>query len=226
MTYRLVTTFALVIVTTLLTIVSLGERSFSNAATWELVATPLSSDSLERWNAPAKNLEQLNGGNVYLHSTSTITATDVTTHYVFLPIVVKPAVPAVVLQVLAETNAERIEAGCPPLTLNPQLTDAAQGHSLDMALNDFFSHTGSNGFSPEERIQATGYQYWRMAENIAAGYCTPEAVMAAWMNSDGHRRNILDCRLEEIGVGYYYLKDDGGDAPFQHYWTQVFATPR
>ena len=55
---------------------------------------------------------------------------------------------------------------------------------------------------------------------------TPEAVVTGWMNSPGHRVNILNPRLKEIGVGYYFLADDTGKVNYRHYWTQVFATPR
>jgi uncharacterized protein YkwD len=222
MNSRLVTTFVLISATALLILVSLGARSFSEAKTLQFASTQLLTVSPE-----PKDASIINSGKIgYLHSNSTITATDVTTHYVFLPIVVKPAVPEIVLQVVAETNAERIAYGCPPVTLNIQLTDAAQGHSQDMALNDFFLHIGSDGSSPWERIQATGYQYSWAAENIAAGYSTPESVVAGWMGSDGHRANILNCNLEEIGVGYYYLEDDQGSKNYHHYWTQDLATPR
>jgi uncharacterized protein YkwD len=95
-----------------------------------------------------------------------------------------------------------------------------------MALNDFFSHVGSNGSTFTERIEATRYQWSNAAENIAAGYSSPEAVVEGWMNSQGHRDNILNCALREIGVGYYYLANDTGEVNYRHYWTQVFATPR
>ena len=225
MTTRLVTAFILMSATAMLALVSLGERSFADAKTNQLPATQLLAHSPERKDASAINPGQISGGQIYWRLNSTMAATTVTTHYVFLPIVVKPAVPEVVLQVVAETNFQRSLVGCDPLTLNMQLTDAALGHSQDMALNDFFSHTGSNGSTPDQRITATGYQYSWWAENIAAGYNTPEEVMAAWMSSGSHRRNILNCNLREVGVGYYYLENDGGDAPYQHYWTQVFATP-
>ncbi len=94
-----------------------------------------------------------------------------------------------------------------------------------MAINDFFDHTGSDGSSPGDRIHEAGYQYSRAAENVAAGYTTPEAVVDGWMQSSGHRDNILNCALQDIGVGYYYLENDTGNVNYKHYWTQVFATP-
>jgi uncharacterized protein YkwD len=129
-------------------------------------------------------------------------------------------------QVIGLTNQERAQYGCPALTANDQLTNAAQRHSRDMAINDYFSHTGLYGSSLFDRIAREGYQYRTAAENIAAGSVTPEHVVAGWMNSEGHRKNILNCDLREIGVGYYYLENDTGDTNYKHYWTQVFGTPR
>jgi uncharacterized protein YkwD len=129
-------------------------------------------------------------------------------------------------QVIALTNQERAQHGCPALTANDQLTNAAQGHSSDMAINDYFSHTGLDGSSPFDRMAREGYEYSRAAENIAVGYTTPERVVEGWMNSEGHRKNILNCDLQQIGVGYYYLDNDTGEVNYKHYWTQVFGTPR
>jgi uncharacterized protein YkwD len=126
-------------------------------------------------------------------------------------------------EVVNLTNAERAKANCPALTISPLLVQAAQRHSDDMARHSFLSHTGSDGSSPWDRIQATGYNYSRAAENIAAGYPTPASVVSAWMNSAGHRNNILNCALTEIGVGYAYRDNDPRN--FRHYWTQNFATP-
>jgi uncharacterized protein YkwD len=129
-------------------------------------------------------------------------------------------------QVIVLTNQERAKVGCPPLSEDPRLTAAAETHSEDMALNDFFSHTGSGGSTFAERIEATGYEYTIAAENVAIGYPTAARAVAAWMASTkGHRENILNCELTEIGVGYYYLENDGGSVEAQHYWTQDFATP-
>jgi uncharacterized protein YkwD len=133
--------------------------------------------------------------------------------------------PTFAEEVVALTNEERAKVGCPDLTVSPQLTQAAQEHSADMAVNDYFSHTSLDGRSPWDRIRATGYEYSRAAENIAAGYPTPQHVMDGWMASDGHRANILNCALLEIGVGYVNLSPDTGSVNYTHYWTQVFATP-
>ncbi|MEG4109267.1 CAP domain-containing protein [Microcoleus sp. S13_C5] len=127
-------------------------------------------------------------------------------------------------RVLELTNIERSKLGLSPLTLNTQLLNAAENHSQNMALQDFFSHTGKDGSSLGSRISATGYQFSAAAENIAAGSSTPEQVVSSWMNSSGHRANILNPNLKEIGIGYYFLADDTGTENWNHYWTQVFAT--
>ncbi|HEY9641862.1 MAG TPA: CAP domain-containing protein [Coleofasciculaceae cyanobacterium] len=123
------------------------------------------------------------------------------------------------------TNTYRVQFGLQPLKLNTKLSAAAFVHSRDMALNDFFDHTGSDGSRAAERISAQGYKYLNAGENIAAGYATPEAVVEGWMNSPGHRANILYPNVKEIGVGFYSLANDSGKAPYQYYWTQDFATP-
>jgi uncharacterized protein YkwD len=124
-----------------------------------------------------------------------------------------------VQRVVALTNQMRAEAGCPALHLSPALTEAALTHSRDMAANDFFDHIGSDGSTSWQRIERMGYRPTTSAENIAVGFATPESVMTAWRNSSGHRQNILNCALTEIGVGYVY--DETGQ--YRHYWTQDFA---
>jgi uncharacterized protein YkwD len=119
-------------------------------------------------------------------------------------------------QVLALANTERARAGCGPLRLDAALREAAQAHSQDMADNDYFSHTGSDGSSPWDRAAEAGYSD-PSGENIAAGYQTPEDVMAAWMASAGHRANILNCDSREMGLGYVANSSRG---PL---WTQLFG---
>jgi uncharacterized protein YkwD len=121
-------------------------------------------------------------------------------------------------------NLERGEANLDTLQIDSQLSQAAQLHTESMVTDDFFSHYGVDGSSPFERIQDTGYQYTTAAENIAAGYQTPEAVVEAWMGSAGHRANILNPDLTEIGVGYEYLANDTGSINYNSYWTTTFGT--
>jgi len=130
-----------------------------------------------------------------------------------------------VQRVVDLTNAQRAQAGLPALRLNAKLSAAAYVHSRDMALNDYFNHTGFDGSKVTDRISAQGYHYLNAGENIAAGYATPEAVVEGWMKSPGHRANILYPDVKEIGVGFYFLPNDVGQAPYQYYWTQDFATP-
>ncbi|WP_322754250.1 CAP domain-containing protein [Frankia sp. Cas3] len=122
-------------------------------------------------------------------------------------------------QVVALTNAERAKAGCAALTVDSRLTTAAQAHSDDMATHNYFSHTSQDGRTPFQRMAAAGYQFSIAAENIAAGQRTPTEVMVGWMNSSGHRENILNCSLKQIGVGY------GTGGSYGTYWTQDFGTP-
>ncbi|MBL8932159.1 MAG: CAP domain-containing protein, partial [Kineosporiaceae bacterium] len=119
------------------------------------------------------------------------------------------------------TNAARAANGCSvALKADGKLTNAAQGHSADMAAKNYFSHTGLDGRSPFDRMRDAGYSYSMAAENIAAGQPTPAAVVNGWMNSAGHKANILNCKLTEIGVGVA----KGGS--YGIYWTQNFGTPR
>ncbi|MDJ0696112.1 CAP domain-containing protein [Mastigocoleus sp. MO_188.B34] len=127
-------------------------------------------------------------------------------------------------EVLKLTNQERTKFGLEPLLLGTKLSQISQNHSLDMATNDFFSHKSPNGSSAVERAEAQDYLYPYIGENIAAGYSTPEAVVAAWMNSPGHRRNILNPYYKEIGIGYYHLENDTGHVNYTDYWTQNFST--
>ena len=118
-------------------------------------------------------------------------------------------------EVVTLTNAERQKAGCPPLANNRTLRQVATAHSEDMAERDFFSHTTPDGEDPSDRAAAAGYAGYS-GENIAMGYRSAEAVVDAWMDSSGHRANILNCSSTEIGVGV-------ADSPRGLYWTQMFG---
>lgn len=117
--------------------------------------------------------------------------------------------------VLTLVNAERAAAGCGPLRDEPRLATAGRKHSADMKERDYFSHNTPEGITPWDRAKAEGYDQ-PAAENIARGQPTPEAVVAAWMNSEGHRRNILDCRYQALGTGM--VTGSGGP-----WWTQMFG---
>ncbi|MGW3041321.1 CAP domain-containing protein [Kitasatospora sp. NPDC001159] len=121
-------------------------------------------------------------------------------------------------QVVDLVNAERAKAGCDPVTAEPRLASAAQSHSDDMADRNYFDHASPEGYHADHRIEATGYRWSTWGENIARGQKDPAAVMDAWMNSPGHRANILNCAFKQLGVGVR----TGSGGPW---WTQVFATP-
>ncbi|MFD3983953.1 sigma-70 family RNA polymerase sigma factor [Streptomyces griseus] len=127
-----------------------------------------------------------------------------------------PAPAGTAGQVTDLVNAERAKEGCGPVTVNDQLNTAAQRHSADMEANDYFSHTSQDGRDPGDRITAAGYRWSTYGENIAKGQQTPADVMRSWMDSPGHRANILNCSFKEIGVG----KQNSGGGPV---WTQVFG---
>ena len=116
-------------------------------------------------------------------------------------------------------NVERAANNLPPLQYNEKLTVAARLHSQDMGNNNYFSHTSQDGQAFNERILDAGYDYSACGENIAAGYTTPEAVVAGWMDSEGHRANILSPDYCDIGVGYAAV----AGSQFYHYWTQDFG---
>ncbi len=123
---------------------------------------------------------------------------------------------------IALANAERAKiANCPALNHNLQLAAAAEGHSQDMASNNYFGHTGSDGSTPSSRAIAAGYML-SVAENIAAGQPDPQAVFNAWMASAEHRASILNCSHRSTGVGYVFDPNDTF-GPYRHYWTQMFG---
>jgi uncharacterized protein YkwD len=123
-------------------------------------------------------------------------------------------------QVITLTNQQRVAGGCKALTADTTLASVALAHSQDMAAHDYFEHDSQDGRSPFDRMTAAGYRFGTAAENIAAGQRTAQEVVTAWMNSAGHRANIMNCALTEIGVGHA----TGGR--FGTYWTQDFGTPR
>lgn len=130
-----------------------------------------------------------------------------------------PANPTYEIQVITLTNQQRTANGCGALTVNGALTNAARGHSREMSARKLMTHTGANGSDPADRIARAGYSARKWAENVASGQSTPEEVVDAWMASPGHRANILDCGLTDIGVGH---RVSHAGVP---YWTQDFGTP-
>lgn len=127
-----------------------------------------------------------------------------------------PAPSAEADQVVTLVNKERVDNDCAPLTVDVHLTAAASTHSADMAQRKYFSHTTPEGTTFDQRIVSAGYSS-PGAENIARGQKSAESVMEAWMNSSGHRANILNCKLTTIGVGVDTTNKN------DWYWTQDFG---
>lgn len=116
-------------------------------------------------------------------------------------------------EVVRLVNKERTSRGLSPLTQNWELSRVARYKSQDMKDKKYFSHTSPTYGSPFEMMRSFGISYKTAGENIAKGYSTPSAVVNGWMNSSGHRANILNSSFKEIGVGY---------VPEGNYWTQMF----
>ncbi len=126
-----------------------------------------------------------------------------------------PAAASAQDAVLALVNEERSKVGCRPVTASASLTALAQTFSEDMAARAFFDHTDPDGATPWDRAAKAGVTGLG-GENIARGQADAQAVMDAWMNSDGHRANILNCDYTTLGVGVHF----GSGGPW---WTQDFG---
>ncbi|MFF4474994.1 CAP domain-containing protein [Streptomyces sp. NPDC001599] len=120
-------------------------------------------------------------------------------------------------EVVGLTNRERAGAGLPALAVDARLTAAAQAHSADMVTRDFYSHTDPDGGKPWDRAAAAGADRRTVGENIACGQRSPAEVVEGWMNSPGHRANILKADFTHIGVGL------AGGGRAGTYWTQLFG---
>lgn len=125
------------------------------------------------------------------------------------------AIPGDASAVISLTNQERAAAGLAPLNANSALHAAAQRESNDMAANTTMSHTGSDGSTVATRASAAGYSWHAIGENLAVGYTSASGVMAGWMNSAGHRANILNAVYQDIGVAVATGPDG------KKYWTMV-----
>lgn len=109
-----------------------------------------------------------------------------------------------------------------PLGWDSRLEDAARTQSADMAANNFFSHTGSDGSNVGERMTRAGYDWRGYAENIAAGQDDHEDAIQGWLNSPGHCRNLMSTTSQDIGMACV----SNADSQYRHYWTQVFGVQR
>ncbi len=123
-------------------------------------------------------------------------------------------------QVIQLVNSERAKVSLPALTKNNALTQSAQNYAAYMGAQNFFSHDGKDGSTFVTRNKAAGYTTYRwMGENIAAGQKSPQEAMNAWMNSSGHKANILNSKAKEIGVGYA----TNDSSTYKRYWVQEFG---
>ncbi|ALC92237.1 sporulation protein [Bacillus sp. FJAT-18017] len=116
-------------------------------------------------------------------------------------------------QVVTLTNQERAKAGLPALKIDENLSKVAREKSRDMGAKNYFSHTSPTYGSPFDMMKQFGISYRTAGENIAMGQRTPQEVVTAWMNSEGHRKNIMSADFTHIGVGHI---ENG------NYWTQMF----
>jgi len=128
-------------------------------------------------------------------------------------------VKAIENKVAQLVNQERAKRGLAPLTYNWEVARVARYKSTDMMNKNYFSHTSPTYGSPFRMMESFGIRFSAAGENIAMGQRTPEEVMNAWMNSPGHRANILSNNYTQIGVGY--AKSSSGKI----YWTQMFIKP-
>jgi uncharacterized protein YkwD len=127
-------------------------------------------------------------------------------------------------EMLARINAARKKAGLQPLLENPLLDKAAQRHAEDMLARGYFAHRSPAGTTVRERSKAAGYDWRTIGENLAYGQTSVEEVVQTWLESPGHRRNILNPDFRELGVGLAMGR--GADGKYQVLWVQNFGAPR
>jgi uncharacterized protein YkwD len=130
-----------------------------------------------------------------------------------------PAAP-VQQQMLALVNQNRRRGGCDSLSLDRRLIVAANGHAADMARRGYFAHESPNGDGSSDRMSEAGYRWSRYGENIARGQDSVYEVVNGWMHSPVHRENIMDCKLEQMGIGLAFASDR------TPYWVQDFGSPQ
>jgi uncharacterized protein YkwD len=139
-----------------------------------------------------------------------------------------PPVPTLQGSILDSINAARAtarncgtttKAAVPALAWNALLEQAADRHNRDMAAKNYFDHTSPSGETPAKRVNATGYAWRTIGENIALGQPTENAVMAAWLKSAGHCNNIMSPSFTEVAVAQF-------DSSQGVYWTMVLAKPK
>ncbi len=126
-------------------------------------------------------------------------------------------------RLLIEINAVRERHGLGSLRADRRLAAAAGAHAAEMAKRDFFDHRGPDGAGLASRVARAGYAYGYIAENIAGGYGRAEQVVASWMLSAGHRRNLLNGEVVDAGIGYVDAPADSGRVRYRRYWVAIFG---
>lgn len=121
-------------------------------------------------------------------------------------------------EVLKLVNKERTAAGLKSLTLDNSVCKAAQKRAVEISTKNNFSHTRPDGRSCETVLDDMKISYSHWGENLAVGQTTPKEVVDAWMNSEGHRKNILNPNFTKIGIGYYY----NSSTQYKYHWSQMF----
>ena len=128
-------------------------------------------------------------------------------------------------RMVARVNWHRHRAGMGAIVLSGALNAAATGHARAMASNDFFSHDAPDGIDFATRAARAGYRWRLIAENLSAGIATPESTVDGWMESEGHRRNMLTRSFRDAGVGHAFLDPDPGEVRYGHYWVLMLGAP-
>ena len=126
-------------------------------------------------------------------------------------------------RMIARVNLYRSRQGLAPLRPDAALARAAEAHARDMAEHANFTHVGSDGAALGARASRAGYRWQRIAENIAGGQASPEAVVDDWMASEGHRANILEPAYRDAGVGHVVRDPDRGRLRYRHYWVLILG---
>ena len=123
----------------------------------------------------------------------------------------------------ANCHTDGVFAPAAALTWNAKLTDAASAHSADMAAKGYFSHTSADGRTMSARVDATGYLWSGLGENIAAGYVGIDSVMNGWVASDGHCANLMNPGFTEVGLA---CVPGTSGSTYNTYWTMDLGKPR
>jgi uncharacterized protein YkwD len=198
---------------------SIGARSTKEVITdtFDAAVPPLAGPLPSGSPTPAPSAASLADASAAPPASSTAPGPPVGTPSTAPPPSPKDRITTMEDEVTELINKERAKAGCGSVRTDERMRVAGRAHSADMAKNNYFSHTGLDGSTFVDRLERAGYPRSGAAgENIAYGYATAQDVVTGWMNSEGHRNNILNCSAKATGVGLAYR----GSTP---YWTQLFG---